>query len=124
MVSTLSQEVNFPMCDCADMEDFSRLREDATVKYKDLQEKAQPVMKVIEDPEAVAKLRSGVDREKNLDLLRSDYNVSLARTFYLMVDQPRPNQCSLSLRSIPIYPWSISRGRQFPLSFLDLLLIP
>ena len=33
-------------------------------------------MKVIEDPEAVAKLRSGVDREKNLDLLRSDYGVS------------------------------------------------
>ena len=57
------------------MVDFARLREDATVKYKDLQEKAQPVMKVIEDPEAVAKLRSGVDREKNLDLLRSDYNV-------------------------------------------------
>ena len=34
------------------------------------------MMKVIEDPEAVAKLRSGVDREKNLDLLRSDYGVS------------------------------------------------
>ena len=32
-------------------------------------------MKVIEDPEAVAKLRSGVDREKNLDLLSSDYSV-------------------------------------------------
>jgi translation initiation factor 3 subunit E len=37
---------------------------------------AQPVMKVIEDPEAVAKLRSGGDREKNLDLLRTEYNVS------------------------------------------------
>lgn len=56
--------------------DFGRLREEATSKYKDLQERAQPVMKVIEDPEAVAKLRSGVDREKNLDLLRSDYSVS------------------------------------------------
>lgn len=32
-------------------------------------------MKVIEDPEAVAKLRSGIDKEKNLDLLRSEYNV-------------------------------------------------
>jgi len=56
--------------------DFGKLREDATTKYKDLQEKAHPVMKVIENPDAVAKLRSGVDREKNLDLLRSDYSVS------------------------------------------------
>ena len=62
--------------------DFGLLREDATTKYKSLQEQAQPVMKVIEDPEAVAKLRSGVDREKNLDLLRTDYNVSGSRFFH------------------------------------------
>ena len=55
--------------------DFGKLRDDATNRYKTLQEQAQPVMKVIEDPEAVAKLRSGLDREKNLDLLRSEYNV-------------------------------------------------
>jgi translation initiation factor 3 subunit E len=33
-------------------------------------------MKVMEDPAAVEKLRSGVDREKNLDVLRSEYDVS------------------------------------------------
>ena len=33
-------------------------------------------MTVIADPEAVAKLRSGVDREKNLEMLGSEYNVS------------------------------------------------
>lgn len=53
------------------------MRDEATGKYKDLQEKAQPVMKVMEDPAAVEKLRSGVDREKNLDVLRSEYDVSL-----------------------------------------------
>lgn len=58
-------------------ENFSKLREEATVRYKTLQEAAQPIMKVIEDPEAVAKLKGGVDKEKNLELLRSEYNVSL-----------------------------------------------
>lgn len=56
---------------------FQKLRDDATTKYKELQEAAQPIMKVIEDPEAVAKLKGGVDKEKNLDLLRSEYNISL-----------------------------------------------
>lgn len=55
--------------------DFQQLRDKATAQYKELQEKAQPVMKVIEDPEAVAKLRSGGDREKNLEILQSEYQV-------------------------------------------------
>lgn len=62
--------------DSTDEADFGKLREEATSRYQQLQEKAQPVMKVIDDPEAVAKLRSGGDREKNLDLLRTEYNVS------------------------------------------------
>jgi translation initiation factor 3 subunit E len=33
-------------------------------------------MKVIEDPEAVEKLKSSGDKEKNLEILRSEYNVS------------------------------------------------
>jgi len=32
-------------------------------------------MKVIEDPEAVEKLKSSGDKEKNLEILRSEYNV-------------------------------------------------
>ncbi|WVR08698.1 hypothetical protein IAU60_005756 [Kwoniella sp. DSM 27419] len=56
--------------------DFAKLREEATARYQELQEKAQPVMKVIEDPDAVAKLRSGVDKDKNLDLLKSEYNLA------------------------------------------------
>ncbi|KAK8850631.1 eukaryotic translation initiation factor 3 subunit E [Kwoniella newhampshirensis] len=55
--------------------DFAKLRADATARYQELQEKAQPVMKVIEDPDAVAKLRSGGDKEKNLELLRSEYQI-------------------------------------------------
>jgi translation initiation factor 3 subunit E len=55
--------------------DFAKLREDATVKFKSLQERAQAVISVIEDPEAVAKLRSGSDRDKNLEMLKSEYNV-------------------------------------------------
>lgn len=52
------------------------MRADATKQYQELSEKAQGIIKVIEDPEAVAKLRSGVDREKNLELLNSEYKVS------------------------------------------------
>jgi len=32
-------------------------------------------MKVIEDPEAVEKLKSSGDKVKNLEILRSEYNV-------------------------------------------------
>ncbi|EIW70070.1 hypothetical protein TREMEDRAFT_29490 [Tremella mesenterica DSM 1558] len=53
------------------------LRSQATQRYQDLQERVQPVMKVIEDPDAVAKLRSGLDKEKNLELLSNDYDISL-----------------------------------------------
>jgi translation initiation factor 3 subunit E len=58
-------------------EDFHKLREEATARYKTLQEAAQPIMKVIEDPEAVAKLKGNSDKEKNFDLLRSEYNISV-----------------------------------------------
>ncbi|WWD20809.1 eukaryotic translation initiation factor 3 subunit E [Kwoniella shandongensis] len=57
--------------------DFAKLRAEATARYQELQEKAQPVMKVIEDPDAVAKLRSGGDKEKNLELLRSEYQIDI-----------------------------------------------
>ncbi|KAE8542779.1 eukaryotic translation initiation factor 3 subunit E [Cryptococcus gattii VGV] len=61
----------------AEPTDFARLREEATTKYQELQEKAQPVTKVIEDPDAVAKLRSGGDKDRNLDLLRSEYQIDI-----------------------------------------------
>ncbi|KAL7420863.1 eukaryotic translation initiation factor 3 subunit E [Cryptotrichosporon argae] len=63
----------------ADVEprDFDRLRAEATTRFETLQAAAQPVLKVIEDPEAIAKLKSGVDKEKNLELLRSEYNISV-----------------------------------------------
>lgn len=63
----------------AEPTDFARLRDEATTKYQELQEKAQPVTKVIEDPDAVAKLRSGGDKDRNLDLLRSEYQVSCSQ---------------------------------------------
>ncbi|WVF67736.1 eukaryotic translation initiation factor 3 subunit E [Kwoniella sp. CBS 6097] len=61
----------------AEPRDFEKLRAEATARYQELQEKAQPVMKVIEDPDAVAKLRSGVDKDKNLDLLKSEYQIDI-----------------------------------------------
>ncbi len=70
--------------------DFAQLRDEATAKFKSLQERAQPVMKVIEDPEAIAKLRSGSDRDKNLDMLKAEYNVSILCDIMFMLDQPRP----------------------------------
>lgn len=78
----------------AEPTDFARLRDEATTKYQELQEKAQPVTKVIEDPDAVAKLRSGGDKDRNLDLLRSEYQVSCSsgihskrsETYVLQID--------------------------------------
>jgi translation initiation factor 3 subunit E len=58
--------------------DFQKMRDEATSKYQELQEKAKPILKVMEDPEAVTKLRSGGDREKNLEVLKTEYNVSSA----------------------------------------------
>jgi hypothetical protein len=55
--------------------DFEKMRADATEKYRSLQEQAQPVLDVISDPEAVAKLKGNNDKEKNLDWLRSEHNV-------------------------------------------------
>jgi translation initiation factor 3 subunit E len=56
--------------------DFPSLKNKATEQFQALQEKAKPVMKVIEDPEAVEKLKSSGDKVKNLEILRSEYNVS------------------------------------------------
>jgi hypothetical protein len=39
-------------------------------------------MKVIEDPEAVEKLKSSGDKVKNLEILRSEYNVRDTRRLY------------------------------------------
>lgn len=58
-------------------QDFDALREQATKRYQELQQQAHPVMKVIEDPDAVNKLKTG-DKERNLHLLETEYNVSLA----------------------------------------------
>jgi translation initiation factor 3 subunit E len=59
----------------AESRDFEKLRGDATRRYEELQKQAQPVIKVIEDPEAVAKLKSGLDKERNLQLLETEYHV-------------------------------------------------
>ncbi|ODN90153.1 eukaryotic translation initiation factor 3 subunit E [Cryptococcus wingfieldii CBS 7118] len=59
----------------AEAVDFDKLKTEATAKYNELQEKAQPVTSVIENPEAVAKLRSGGDKERNLELLRTEYKI-------------------------------------------------
>jgi hypothetical protein len=76
------QEVGQRLCtegEQADVLDFQQLRDQATAQYQSLQEKAQPVILVIQDPEAVAKLKSGADKEKNLELLRSEYQVRRER---------------------------------------------
>ncbi|WVQ86146.1 eukaryotic translation initiation factor 3 subunit E [Cryptococcus sp. DSM 104549] len=57
--------------------DFAKLREEATTKYQELQDKAQSVIKVVEDPDAVAKLRSGGDKERNMEMLRSEYQIDV-----------------------------------------------
>jgi translation initiation factor 3 subunit E len=57
------------------------MKEKATAQYQTLQEKAEPVMKVIGDPEAIEKLKSSGDKDKNLEILRTEYNVCLANVW-------------------------------------------
>nr|ODN96774.1 eukaryotic translation initiation factor 3 subunit E [Cryptococcus depauperatus CBS 7855] len=61
----------------AEPTDFEKLRQGATAKFQQLQEKAQPVTNVIGDPDAVAKLKSGGDKEMNLEMLRSEYKIDI-----------------------------------------------
>lgn len=87
------------------------------------------MMKVIEDPEAVAKLRSGGDREKNLELLQSEYQVgrssSAGETKYrsklIAEDLARPDQRAVPLWSIPVHDRCLRRCGQFPLPLPHLL---
>lgn len=54
---------------------FSELRSAAVAKTAQLEEAAGPVLKVIEDPELVDRLRGAVDRERNMELLEKEYGV-------------------------------------------------
>lgn len=54
--------------------DFAKLRTEATSRYTTLKTHAEPVMRVIEDPEAVEKLRNAKDKDLTL---QSEYNVSV-----------------------------------------------
>lgn len=104
-------------------QDFDKLRETATTKYNALQAAAQPIMKVIEDPEAVAKLKGGVDKEKNLDLLRSEYNVGFVSLSASLTctDLGRADQRALPLRPVPVLARCLRRGCQPPLPLPHLL---
>jgi hypothetical protein len=42
-----------------------------------LQESAAPVLRVIEDPAVVDRLKGAVDKLRNMDLLEREYKVSL-----------------------------------------------
>lgn len=41
-----------------------------------LQKSAAPVLKVIENPEVADRLKGAVDKQRNMELLQKEYNVS------------------------------------------------
>jgi hypothetical protein len=55
--------------------DFARLREEALQKTEALQKSAEPVLKVIENPEVADRLKGAVDKQRNMELLQKEYNV-------------------------------------------------
>lgn len=56
--------------------DFAALREEAMQKNDALQKSAAPVLKVIENPEVADRLKGAVDKQRNMELLQKEYNVS------------------------------------------------
>lgn len=59
------------------MPDFARLREEALQKTEALQKSAEPVLKVIENPEVADRLKGAVDKQRNMELLQKEYNLTL-----------------------------------------------
>lgn len=55
--------------------DFAALREETMQKNEQLQKSAAPVLKVIENPEVVDRLKGAVDKQRNMELLQKEYNV-------------------------------------------------
>jgi hypothetical protein len=55
--------------------DFAALREETMQKNEQLQKSAEPVLKVIENPEVVDRLKGAVDKQRNMELLQKEYNV-------------------------------------------------
>lgn len=46
-----------------------------------LQESAAPVLKVIENPEVADRLKGAVNKQRNMELLEKEYNVSQSVAF-------------------------------------------
>ena len=46
-------------------------------KNDKLQELAQPVLKVIQEPDVVARLKGTAEKDKNVDWLKNEYSVSV-----------------------------------------------
>ena len=55
--------------------DFAALRAETMQKNEQLQKSAEPVLKVIENPEVVDRLKGAVDKQRNMELLQKEYNV-------------------------------------------------
>jgi translation initiation factor 3 subunit E len=57
--------------------DFENLRKLAIQKTASLQESAAPVLRVIEDPAVVDRLKGAVDKLRNMELLEREYGLTL-----------------------------------------------
>ncbi len=55
--------------------DFESLRAAAIKKNQSLSQAAEPVLKVIEDPAVVDRLKGAIDKERNMELLEKEYSV-------------------------------------------------
>ena len=64
--------------------DFAALRAETMQKNEQLQKSAEPVLKVIENPEVVDRLKGAVDKQRNMELLQKEYNVSRQRLSLVM----------------------------------------
>lgn len=72
-----SQVKHLPDVSEADFPNFDQLRQSAIEKTEALQQSAAPVLRVIEDPAVVDRLKGAVDKLRNMDLLEKEYGLTL-----------------------------------------------
>lgn len=100
--------------------DFASKRENAVSTNERLQQEAQAVLDVIENPEVAQSLRQ--DKNQNLQYLKDHYNVrglplDIETVLTFTTAYSRANFCSISLWSIPIFLRELQRRCRLSIPF-------
>ena len=101
--------------------EFDAKRQNAVSTHERLQQEAQAVLDVIENPDVAQALRQ--DKNQNLQYLKDNYNVRCDQrlprsiTLIFFIAHPRANHCTLQLWSIPIFIRKLQRSCRLSIPF-------